>query len=146
MLEGSTNSPSDDKSLPLDSKSATWGEMFYEIGRQKTGRPMDICYTIRDSVAAAGFTNIHEKVYKLPLGAWPRHPLYKEAGRLYLEEITVGLEGYAMQLLTHFGLPEPWSPDEVKAHLQGMLEEWANKKYHMYSLSRRIWCQKPYDA
>ena len=42
--------------------------MFYEIGRQKTGRPMDICYTIRDSVAAAGFTNIHEKVYKLPLG------------------------------------------------------------------------------
>ena len=36
--------------------------------------------------------------------------------------------------------------EEVDAHLKGVREEWANKKYHIFTDSRRVWAQKPYDA
>ena len=56
------------------------------------------------------------------------------------------LQGYALYLLTKSGLPQPWSVEEVKAHLKGVKEEWANPNYHIYTLSRRIWCQKPFNT
>ena len=83
---------SDDGSLPADSKNAAWGPMFYKIGAEVTGRPMDMCYTMKDNILAAGFTNLQEKAYKIPVGTWPKHPIFKEAGRLYYKEVSAGLE------------------------------------------------------
>lgn len=84
---------SDDNTMPADSKMAGWGEMFYAVGR-KSEKPMDIFRTMKDSIAAAGFINLQEKEYKIPIGQWPKHPIYKEVGRLALEQFMTGLEGY----------------------------------------------------
>lgn len=56
-----------------------------------------------------------------------------------------GLEGYAMHLLTHFGLPKPWTPEEVQVHLMQMRKDLDNKKYHPYSKMKRVWAQKPFE-
>lgn len=58
----------------------------------------------------------------------------------------IGVEGYSMYLLTRFGEPEPWSAEEVNAHLDGVREEMANRKFHSWLPVRRVWAQKPYDA
>ena len=66
--------------------------MFYEIGDKVTGQPMDVCYTMKESIAAAGFINMQEKLYKIPIGGWAKNPVLKQAGKLYLEEVSTGLE------------------------------------------------------
>ena len=69
----------------------------------------------------------------------------KEAGRLRLKEFLEGMEGYSLFLLTHFGEPEPWSPEQVQILLMEMRKDLSNKNYHPYGALRRVWAQKPFD-
>lgn len=57
----------------------------------------------------------------------------------------IGLQGYAMFLLTHFGSPKPWTPEEVETLLADMRRDLDNKKMHPYRTVHRVWAQKPLD-
>lgn len=46
---------------------------------------------MRDSIKAAGFTNIQDKMDKVPVGGWAKDPLYKEADKMNLEQFKVGI-------------------------------------------------------
>lgn len=48
-------------------------------------------------------------------------------------------------ILTKFGLPQPWSPEEVQVILAKARNEYNNNKYHMYLKFRRVWGQKPLE-
>jgi hypothetical protein len=48
----------------------------------------------------AGFVNTVEKVWKAPIRGWAADPKLKELGHWGLLELEVGLEGFAMALLT----------------------------------------------
>lgn len=51
-----------------------------------------------------------------------------------------------MFLLTKFGLPQPWSVDEVQVYLAKLREDIERKGVHAYYLKRRVWAQKPFDV
>lgn len=51
---------------------------------------------MRSRIEAAGFTNVHERTYKVPIGEWAKNPLLKEAGRFNKMQMKQGMEGYAM--------------------------------------------------
>jgi hypothetical protein len=51
-------------------------------------------------IDAAGFVNTVEKVWKAPIRAWAADPKMKELGNWGLLELEVGIEGFAMALLT----------------------------------------------
>ena len=48
-------------------------------------------------------------------------------------------------ILTKYGLPQPWSPEEVQALLAKARSEYNNNKYHIYFEFRRVWGQKPLE-
>lgn len=116
---------------------------------------------MRDGIEKAGFINIHERTFKFPLGDWPRHPVYKEAGARSLMHFKEGLQGWVMWVFTsmipnfsflvsancgiEFGAPQPWSEEQVTVYVAKMREE-LDKNYHIYQTNRRVWAQKPYDA
>lgn len=128
---------SDDSSLPLTSLLSDWGQKFERMGAT-AGRPFNLFDTMRDSIEAAGFTNIQEKLYKVPIGTWARHPILKDAGRLNEEQFREGMEGYALYLLTHIGDPEPMTADEVKGYLAVIRSELEEKHWHKYIFNRRV--------
>lgn len=66
----------------------------------KSGKNIDTVETFKPRIEAAGFTNVHEKTYKVPIGEWTKSPLLKEAGRLVKAQLLAGLEGYALFFLT----------------------------------------------
>jgi hypothetical protein len=113
---------SDDGSLKPDSLLAGWGQTFLDCASD-AGRPLNTQTTMRDSIAAAGFTEIREKLYKCPIGEWPKHPVYKDAGRVNAAHWKSGLEGWAMWLLTKHGRPQPWSADEVRVYVAKVRRE-----------------------
>ena len=89
----------DDGSLPADSLLADWGAKMAACVAS-TGNPTDVSSLMRPGIEAAGFINIHEKDFKVPIGDWPRHPIYKEVGDLRLTQFKEGLTGWVMWALT----------------------------------------------
>lgn len=125
---------SDDGSLKPDSLLAGWGQTFLDCASD-AGRPLDTQTTMCDSIAAAGFTEIRQKLYKCPIGEWPKHPVYKDAGRVNAVHWKSGLEGWAMWLLTKHGRPQPWSADEVRVYVAKVrkeLTEGSGSGLHIY--------------
>lgn len=144
QVEPSVIYRSDDGSLPADSLLADWGQKFERMGA-KADRPFNTFDTMRANIEAAGFTNVQEKIYKVPIGTWPKHRLYRDAGRLNEEQFRAGMEGYALYMLTHIGDPEPMSPEAVQIYLAGIRKELEERKWHKYIFNRRVWAMKPLD-
>lgn len=106
----------DDDSLPNDSLLAGHDAMAQPVVA-KTGYNAKVLDTMRSGIENAGFINVHERDFKMPIGDWPKHPLYKEAGRLCLQGTKDAMEGWLMYALTRWGLPQPWSPEEVTVYV-----------------------------
>ena len=51
-----------------------------------------------------------------------------------------------MFLLTHFGEPTPWSPEEVQIYVAKYRNELKDPTIHGYNRMRRVWAQKPYET
>lgn len=49
-------------------------------------------------------------------------------------------------ILTHFGEPTPWTPEEVQVFLAKVRQEVNAPGLHAYFLKRRVWAQKPLDT
>jgi hypothetical protein len=122
---------SDDGSLKLDSHLAGWGDNFIGCS-ERTGRSLLTQETMRGAMEKAGFVDVHEKLYKIPLGPWARDKVLKEVGQLQYLHWTVALEGWAMWLLTKAGAPEPWTPEEVQVYLAAIRAELRNPYTHAY--------------
>ncbi|EPS30257.1 hypothetical protein PDE_05208 [Penicillium oxalicum 114-2] len=122
---------SDDGSLPPNSVLAGWGDNFIACAA-RAGRSLTTQETMRASIEAAGFVDVHERLYKVPMGPWPKDKVLKEVGLLNLEHWKSGLEGYAMWLLTKFGAPTPWTKEEVEIYLVNVRKELQNAHIHGY--------------
>ncbi|KAJ5649334.1 uncharacterized protein N7484_003057 [Penicillium longicatenatum] len=132
----------DDNSLTEDSVLRVWGPKLTRAAR-KSGRKSGIMHTMQGSMEKAGFTDIHVKNYKLPVGPWPRDKQLKEAGTANFHHWTEGMEGYCMWLMTRYGEPAPWSMEEVVVYTAEVRKEISNPQNHCYQRARRIWARKP---
>lgn len=58
--------------------------------------PQTMFKEMRGMIEKAGFVNVQEKVIKIPFGDWPKHPVYKDAGRCNKIHYFSGIEGWTM--------------------------------------------------
>lgn len=84
---------------PSLTKQVLTNQHFREAG-EITGQPFDISETMREKIDGAGFTNVHERIYKNPMGSWPADRKLRELGRWTLLGFDVGLEGYVLATFT----------------------------------------------
>ena len=71
---------SDDGALPKDGYLAGWGDDFLGCA-ERSGRCLDTQITMKEVIDKAGFTDIQERLYKCPIGGWPKGVVLKEAGK-----------------------------------------------------------------
>jgi hypothetical protein len=91
---------SDDGSLPETDILVEWSKRFQDIGENKTGKTFRIAERCKGFIENAGFINVVEKKYKVPVGPWSSDPLMKEIGRWNLMHCFTGAENWALHLLT----------------------------------------------
>jgi hypothetical protein len=65
---------------------------------------------IKDVATAAGFTNLQEKVFQVPVGSWPKDKKLKLIGRYYGVTVDEGAPAMSLRLLTQV---RKWTADEV---------------------------------
>lgn len=121
----------DDNSIPEGSVLNDWGPNFLGCA-ERVGRPLNTQLTMKASIERAGFVDVQDKLYKCPIGGWPKNKIYKDAGRVNKEHWKAGLEGWAMWLLTKYGEPYPWSPEEVQVYVATMRNAINDPSVHTY--------------
>jgi hypothetical protein len=122
---------SDDGTLKEEHQLYGWGDMFIRCS-ERAGRSLRTHETMRSAIEEAGFVDVHEEKYKIPIGPWARDNALKEAGHLQYGHWNAALEGWAMWLLTHFGEPVPWSKEEVHVFLAKVRTELSSPHIHAY--------------
>ena len=90
---------SDDGTLAQDSALVKWWTLFKEMG-EKMGRTFATGEVAGESITGAGFIDVHEDIFKVPIGAWAKDKTFKEWGAWLKLFLLDGLEGFALRGLT----------------------------------------------
>jgi hypothetical protein len=102
-----------------------------EIGR-KIGIDLAVAQKFKAMIEKAGFTDVTEKVFDLPLGDWPEDRRLKEVGMFQRFQMVEGIHGIAFGLLTRVA---GWRPERVEAFLAGVRAEMKDRNVHsLYKL------------
>lgn len=75
------------------------GQLYREAGAI-TGRTFEVTDFMKEKIERAGFVNVVEKTFKVPIGGWPADTRLREIGQWALLGFLSGLEGYALATLT----------------------------------------------
>ncbi|OHE97443.1 methyltransferase domain-containing protein [Colletotrichum orchidophilum] len=118
---------SDDNSLATDSPLAVWGNTLRHA-MQTYRQPIDILDTTKE-LRAAGFTDITEKMIRLPTNPWSQDPFEQELGRWFNLGLTHCLEGLT---LAPFIQVEGWPRQEVDRLVEDLKKDICRLNVHAY--------------
>ncbi|KAI5926929.1 S-adenosyl-L-methionine-dependent methyltransferase [Camillea tinctor] len=143
-VEAATRVDSDDGSVVPGMALHDFGPLFHEAGR-KTRRSTSV---VEDGVVgrafrAAGFVDVVERRFKVPLTPWPADERLRQVGlyaRLATEQ---GFEGFVLYLFTTI---LGWSPQEVQVYVAKARRELRNRKIQPYFVVQVLYGRKPENA
>lgn len=117
-------------------------EMFTYVKQAMAtiGKDTTAILSVDDMLIAAGFTNITHRMFKLPVGPWPRGKEQKLLGLFWRTAILDGLQGIGMGTL---GRIFDWSREEVEVYLVGVRRALMDNSIHTYWPYHIITAQKP---
>jgi len=141
QTEASVYLLSDDNTIPPSHIFKRWSDIFVETG-EKMGKTFQILDRSRQHALDAGFVNVEEKRFKMPVGGWPRDPKLKDVGRWHLLDCYQGIEGWALALLTRV---MGWSVEDVQLFLAEMRLGLKDRKVHGYTSVSIVYGQKPLE-
>lgn len=105
-----------------------WGELLIEAARV-AGRPIDCSQNFKEWLEAIGFVDVQESVFVWPTNTWPKGEDEKIIGKWNLLNISEGMEGFCLALLTRF---LGWSKEEVDVLCAKVRADLRNRSIHAY--------------
>ncbi|KAK6345717.1 hypothetical protein TWF718_007626 [Orbilia javanica] len=129
----------DDGSLPEDSVVKHWVSIM-RIACERAGTSFDVAGRVKGWCEAAGFEEVTQKVFKLPIGPWPKDKYEKALGSYNLANMLSACDGFSLHLLTkYYGM----SVEELDDMMSKVKAEMKNKKYHSYFRMYVCYARKP---
>jgi metalloendopeptidase OMA1, mitochondrial len=118
----------DDDSLKSDNVFHEWS-MLHDEAFMKLRRPLRIANKLKRWYQEAGFVDVHEEVFKLPINSWPRDPLWKLIGRCWCRQLLDGLSGMSLKI---FSQAYGWSQAQTETYLVSVRQAIQNTSTHAY--------------
>jgi SAM-dependent methyltransferase len=132
----------DDDTLPADYGYARYTDAVH-AGFARFGVFTNKVAQNPELVREGGFQNVEERVWKLPIGAWPRDQKMKAVGIFCRQMLVDALQGLAMAALTR-GLG--WTPQQVEVFLVDVRKSLLDVSVHSYLTFHIVTGQKPGGA
>ncbi|RMJ22615.1 Methyltransferase [Aspergillus sp. HF37] len=129
---------SDDDSMEKAPFLTKWCTLQQEAFR-KFGKDIGIAGQHKQRMIDAGFTNVKEEVYKVPVNPWPKDRRMKDLGRYNQVNVLEGLEAYTLASLTRV---LGWDMQEVETFFAGVRKELVDRSLHVYVKFYFIYGQK----
>ncbi|KAF8427671.1 S-adenosyl-L-methionine-dependent methyltransferase [Tirmania nivea] len=140
-LETTIQLVSDDGTIPDPSRVHEW-TYWLDIAGSAAGKSWKISEQLKIWMIEAGFQNVTEMVYKLPVGNWPKDEKLKAIGQFNLLNVLEGSEGWTWALFTRV---LKWPPERIQELMEGVRQEFLNKKMHSYFFMYVAYGQKPHN-
>ncbi|KAM0327107.1 hypothetical protein ACHAQA_006235 [Verticillium albo-atrum] len=133
---------SDDGSITSDTVMGSWWPRMFVEGGRAFGRSFTVLSDElqRRGMEEAGFVDLHEVNFKLPIGGWPLDPKLAEVGKYVRLTLESDLEGYTLFLWNDV---LGWDNDKYQTFLTMMRREMRSRKLHGYMTLRYIYGRKP---
>jgi len=139
QLELTIEFKSDDGTLLPDHPFSQWSDIFLEAG-ERFKKSFKAIYNMKQWITEAGFEDVHEIWYKLPIGPWSSDPKLKEVGRWNLLHCNQGAEGWGLFLLTQV---MKWSVDEATVFIAKFKAGLKDRHVHAYLECGVFYGRKP---
>ncbi|KAK0367613.1 methyltransferase, partial [Colletotrichum limetticola] len=131
---------SDDDTLAPDSPLSRWVDDM-NLASEMIGRPLSRAHMLREWYEEVGFVDVHQRVFKIPINGWAKHPRHKHVGRLWEQNFLDGLSGFSMALFTQVLERQQ---EEVQVSLVDVRRDISNMQIHAYQHVWVVWGRKPY--
>lgn len=138
-VEQSSITRSDDDTIPPGGAVSKWTAYYDEIG-EKLGINFRAAEASCQAMKDAGFTNVTERIIKVPQGTWPKDKRLKIWGQWFQYFVLEGLEGFVIRSFTDV---LGWSYAEAQVYLAQVRKELKDPSIHLYSECRIVCGQKP---
>ncbi|CAM1511879.1 Fc.00g093920.m01.CDS01 [Cosmosporella sp. VM-42] len=140
-MEPSAYMESDDGTVDEGSAMSQWGPIFV-AGSRKMGRSFTIVQdeTQNKSMAEAGFVDIQEKLYKSPIGGWPKDERLRQIGQYAQYVMEADFEGLILYMAN---ILEGWSREQIQVYIAHLRREIRSGKKHAWYWQKIVWARKP---
>ncbi|KAI0110835.1 tam domain protein [Nemania sp. FL0031] len=103
-------------------------------------RPLDVVKTYKQGLINAGFVDVTEQVYKIPINGWPKSKNWKTLGELWNVNCLDAVQGFSMALLHRArGLKR----HQIEIHLMDSRRALSDKSVHAYQSFYVVLGRKP---
>lgn len=76
-----------------------WSKLFIDAA-ETIGQTFDVALKSKERMIEAGFVDVVEHKFKMPVGPWPADKKWKELGRWSLLHMLTGVDGMQMWMLS----------------------------------------------
>ncbi|KAI0913984.1 methyltransferase domain-containing protein [Ustulina deusta] len=129
----------DDESMPDDYAPNLLFNDLEDCSRREL-RPLDIAKTYKQGLINAGFVDVTEQVYKIPINGWAKSRNWKTLGDLWNVNCLDAIQGVAMALLHRArGLKR----HQIEIHLMETRRGLSDKSVHAYQSCYVVLGRKP---
>ncbi|ORY68834.1 S-adenosyl-L-methionine-dependent methyltransferase [Pseudomassariella vexata] len=106
-------------------------------------RPLRIAHTYAQGMRDAGFVDVVERTYKIPINSWPINRKYKELGKMWEENFAQGISAFSMAPLHRIrGL----NRKQIEIMLIDVRKGLSDQSVHAYQKFYVVWGRKPYPG
>ncbi|KAI1969938.1 hypothetical protein LOZ35_003473 [Ophidiomyces ophidiicola] len=120
--------------------TATQWQQLLLIGSEKFGKRLDVEDGWREKMEKAGFIDVADVSFKVPLRPWAKDPKLRQLGELQAIQIKESIESYSLALFTRI---LGWTVDELDILLTAVRNDFSDPRSHLYGRMRFIYGRKP---
>lgn len=117
-----------DNSLPENSQLREFARCITEVSAM-VGLDLNVAKKLKGLLHDAGFEDVREVVYDLPMGDWPEDRRMKEVGRYNRFQFLEGLPAIGTALLTRV---QGWSKEKLEVFMAGVRREGNSRNVHVF--------------
>ncbi|KAI9036605.1 class I SAM-dependent methyltransferase [Aspergillus affinis] len=139
VKEGDISAKCDDGSIP---KEWSLGIAEKESLRacDSLGQTLRAPEYIKQWMEEAGFVDVEERIFRLPMNTWPKDPELKEIGRYQCAQHLEAVSPFALGLLVEV---LGWSREETELFLVGVRDNIKDRSIHAYFSIRVVTGHRP---
>lgn len=117
-----------DKAKLSESPLGEWTDLEDKAAMQ-LGRPLRIANKLKRWYEQAGFVDVHEEIFRIPINSWAKDPRFKMLGKFFNLNMNAGVYAWTVE---YFVTALQWTPLEVEVYLARLRTAMADKSLHAY--------------
>ncbi|UKZ87344.1 uncharacterized protein TrAFT101_003152 [Trichoderma asperellum] len=130
---------SDDDSCDRAPWTMGWVDKL-EAASKLYGKQINVAQFQKQWMIDAGFEDVEERIYRIPIGPWAKDPTLKELGRLELTHMQMAVDSHTPALFTR---ALNYSRDQTNVLMEGVKSEFRNRDLRLITSYRFIIGRKP---